>query len=425
MDKEYLKSNFEKFFGCEPDFFESACGRVELLGNHTDHQGGKVLAASVNMTTDAAFRPNGTDRINIFSEGFPAIHVDLSDLPPKAEEMGTSIALVRGVAFGFAKMLAKKEKESRSEKTALSASKGINTAGFDAFISSEVLPGSGLSSSAAFEVLVGRILRQILGIPSDANGCQTIDYEEIADDIEIAKIGQMAENLYFGKPCGLMDQMACSLGNIVFIDFADSAQPKVEQLSFDFEEAGYALCIIDSGADHAGLTEDYASIPAEMKQVAAYFGKELLSEVESEKVVISEEPSPELISAVGLRPALRAFHYFQEVGRVEKAVDALKRNDIDTFLAQVNASGLSSRDVLQNMIPSMAPDNKKYYETYEFVRTLLDGRGAVRINGGGFAGTILAFVPLDFLNEFKEKTRAVLGDNSCHVMNIENPPAQP
>ncbi|MCQ2530812.1 MAG: hypothetical protein MJ086_06110 [Lachnospiraceae bacterium] len=238
------------------------------------------------------------------------------------------------------------------------------------------------------------------------------------DDIEIAKIGQKAENLYFGKPCGLMDQMACSLGKVITIDFADASAPKVEQISFDFEKAGYALCVLDSGANHSNLTEDYASIPAEMKLVAAYFGKKLLSEVEPKNVIVSGELSSELISAVGLRPALRTFHYFQEVSRVEKAVDALKRNDIDTFLAQINSSGLSSRDVLQNMIPSSNPENKKYFETFELAWKLLNGRGAVRINGGGFAGTILTFVPKDRLEEFQRESEAVLGPKACHILQI-------
>ncbi|MCQ2512370.1 MAG: galactokinase [Lachnospiraceae bacterium] len=411
MEKNYLTQQFIEKFGRNPQFFQSAPGRVELLGNHTDHQGGSVLAASVSMTMDAAFSPNGGSTINIISEGFPSIRIDGKDLQPQQNEAGSSAALVRGIAAGFAQALAKKTRTTGLEGWT-EVAQDIKSAGFDAFITSDVLPGSGLSSSAAFEVLIGRILRQTLEMQLGMGRCS------IMDDVEIAKIGQKAENFYYGKPCGLMDQMACSIGNIITIDFADASAPKVEQISFDFEKAGYALCVLDSGADHAGLTEDYASIPEEMNLVAAYFGKQQLSKVKPENAIISGRPSPELISAVGLRPALRAFHYFQEVFRVKKAVNALNRNDITTFLDQVNASGLSSRDVLQNMISSSHPENKKYFEAYEFVRKLLDGRGAVRINGGGFAGTILVFVPKDRLTEFQSEAEAVLGPNTCHILKI-------
>ncbi len=389
MDRSYLTLKFQEVFGRPAADFAAAPGRVELLGNHTDHQNGKVLAASVNLKIYAAFAPREDKKIELFSEGVGMISIQTNELDPNHSEQNTSQALLRGIAKGFLNTSGAKEFPY----------------GFDAYVKTEVLMGSGLSSSAAFEVLIGRILNQLY-VPAVA--------KEPLSAIDIAIIGQYAENQYFGKPCGLMDQMACSVGKIVYIDFQDPAAPEVEQIAFDFEKAGYAVCAIDSGASHDDLTEEYAAIPADMKKIANYFGKNTLREVNRGLL------TPDQALVVGARPLQRAKHFYAEMARVEEAVKALKENNIPAFLQNVNASGISSRDVLQNVVPVSDPSNTKYLDAMELVRSLLGGEGAVRINGGGFAGTILAFVPLSLLDSFKEKTEAVLGKDSCHILQIES-----
>lgn len=389
MDRSYFIQKFQETFGRQASDFASAPGRVELLGNHTDHQNGKVLAASVNLRIYAAFAPREDKKIELFSEGVGRIAIQADELVPVISEQNTSKALLRGIARGFLNKTGAKELPH----------------GFDAYIKTEVLMGSGLSSSAAFEVLIGRILNQLY-VPEVAS--------EPLSAIDIAIIGQYAENKYFGKPCGLMDQMACSVGKIVYIDFEDPDDPKVEQIAFDFEKAGYALCAIDSGASHDDLTEEYAAIPADMKKVANYFGKNTLREV-NRGLLTSDQAL-----VIGNRPMQRAKHFYAEMARVEEAVKALKENNLPAFLQNVNASGISSRDVLQNVVPASDPTNTKYLDAMELVRSLLKEDGAVRINGGGFAGTILAFVPLSVLEQFKEKVEASLGDGSCHFLQIEN-----
>lgn len=389
MDRSYFIQKFQETFGRQASDFASAPGRVELLGNHTDHQNGKVLAASVNLRIYAAFAPREDKKIELFSEGVGRIAIQADELVPVISEQNTSKALLRGIARGFLNKTGAKELQH----------------GFDAYIKTEVLMGSGLSSSAAFEVLIGRILNQLY-VPEVAS--------EPLSAIDIAIIGQYAENKYFGKPCGLMDQMACSVGKIVYIDFEDPDDPKVEQIAFDFEKAGYALCAIDSGASHDDLTEEYAAIPADMKKVANYFGKNTLREVNRGLL------TPDQALVIGNRPMQRAKHFYAEMTRVEEAVKALKENNLPAFLQNVNASGISSRDVLQNVVPASDPTNTKYLDAMELVRSLLKEDGAVRINGGGFAGTILAFVPLSVLEQFKEKVEASLGDGSCHFLQIEN-----
>ena len=389
MDRSYFMQKFQETFGRAAADFASAPGRVELLGNHTDHQNGKVLAASVNLKIYAAFAPREDKKIELFSEGVGRISIQADELVPVISEQNTSKALLRGIAKGFLDKTGAKELPY----------------GFEAYIKTEVLMGSGLSSSAAFEVLIGRILNQLY-IPKVA--------KEPLSDIDIAIVGQYAENKYFGKPCGLMDQMACSVGKIVYIDFQDPANPKVEQIAFDFEKAGYALCAIDSGASHDDLTEEYAAIPADMKKVANYFGKNTLREVDRGLL------TPDQALVVGDRPLQRAKHFYEEMARVEEAAKALRENNIPAFLKNANASGISSRDVLQNVVPASDPANTKYLDAMELVRSLLGEEGAVRINGGGFAGTILAFVPLSVLDSFKEKTESVLGKDSCHILQIES-----
>ncbi len=361
----------------------SAPGRTEISGNHTDHQHGCVLAASVNLKTTAKVVLNGTSVIRIQSEGYPAISIDLTDLSVRDDEKNSTAALVRGVAAAFAQ-------------------RGAKLSGFDAQVSSTVLPGSGLSSSAAFEVLIGNILNGLF-------------FENRLDAVEIAKIGQYAENVYFGKPCGLMDQMASSVGSMVFIDFKDEQNPQVERIAFDFAATGYALCIIDTGADHADLTDEYAAITRELKTVCRFFGKEVLRDVPEDAFY---KALPEVRAAAGDRAVLRAIHVYNENRRVLCQKQALLDGDFDTFFAYVKESGKSSWCCLQNVIPAGRKEHQEVAVALALAEELLAGSGACRVHGGGFAGTIQAFVPVDRLDSFKAGMEAVLGEGKCHVLSI-------
>ena len=367
----------------EKHFVFSAPGRTEISGNHTDHQHGCVLAAAVNLETVADVCLNGTNTIRVQSEGYPAVEVSLDDLAVREEEKNTTAALIRGVASCFAQ-------------------KGVKLEGFDAAVSSTVLPGSGLSSSAAFEVLFGTILNELF-------------YDKRLSAVEIAQIGQYAENVYFGKPCGLMDQMASSVGGLVYIDFEDPAQPKIEKINFDLAKAGYALCIIDSGADHADLTDEYAAIPNELKEVCRFFGKDVLREIPEEEFL---EKLPELRKQVSDRAILRAIHVYQENKRVKILASALRNEDLYAFFHMVRQSGQSSWMYLQNIYPSGAVAKQEVAVALTLCDTLLHGRGAYRVHGGGFAGTVQAFVPFDLLTKFKSEIERVLGEGKCHVLNI-------
>jgi len=380
---ENMKEQFQTIFHKEAEYVYSAPGRSELSGNHTDHQHGCVLAAAINLEAVACVSRNAENVIRIQSKGYPMCTVDLSDLSVHAEEMNTTMALIRGVAARMNEL-------------------GCDVKGFDAYVESTVLPGSGLSSSAAFEVLVGTIIN---GVYFD-NKCTAV---------EIAQISQYAENVYFGKPCGLMDQMACSVGNIISIDFADTAKPVIERIDFDFPKAGYALCIIDSGADHADLTDEYADITKELKAVCGVFGKNYLREVDEDEFYAK---IPEVRAAAGDRGVMRAMHIFDENKRVKKQVEALKNNDFDTFLQYVILSGQSSWMYLQNVIPTGAKGHQEVALALGLTKKLLGGKGAYRVHGGGFAGTIQAFVPLTMLDEFKAGIEKVLGEGSCHVLSI-------
>ena len=367
----------------EKHYLFSAPGRTEIGGNHTDHQHGCVLAAAVNLETVADVTLNGKNVILVQSEGYPVVQVDLSDLTVHDEEKNTTAALIRGVAAAFAE-------------------RGAKVQGFDAVVKSTVLPGSGLSSSAAFEVLMGTI-------------CNELFFDGKLTAVEIAQIGQQAENVYFGKPCGLMDQMASSVGSMVFIDFEDPAQPKIERIPFDLAKAGYALCIIDSGADHADLTDEYAAIPGEMKKVCAFFGKEVLRQIPKATFM---EALPEVRKTVSDRAVLRALHIYQENERVVRQVEALKSGDMDAFLNLVKESGRSSWMYLQNITPTGAVVHQEVAVALALCEDLLMGKGAYRVHGGGFAGTVQAFVPLEMLTDFCERIEQVLGAGSCHVLNI-------
>ena len=361
----------------------SAPGRTELGGNHTDHQHGHVLCASVDMDTLACAAPNGLQVIRLHSEGYAALQIALDDLNPREDEKNTTAALIRGVAARISEL-------------------GYPTGGFDACMTSNVLSGSGLSSSAAFEVLLSNIVNYFF-----CGGA--------LDSIEIAKISQYAENVYFGKPCGLMDQVGCSVGGAIAIDFADPTSPVVKKAGYDFDRSGHALCIIDTGSCHADLTDDYTAIPREMGAVAAHFGKNVLREV-PEAEFLAEIPS--LRRSCGDRAVLRAMHYYDDDRMAQEEAAALEAGDFGRFLTLVNASGESSALLLQNVCPFSNPREQAALLSIALAKKLLQGKGAVRVHGGGFAGTIQAFVPLDMLKPFQQGMEAVLGEGKCHVLRI-------
>ena len=375
---------FERYFGPGRQVhIYSAPGRAELGGNHTDHQHGRVLAGSVNIDMIAAAAPNRLNQLRVQSEGYDLCVIDLADLTARKEEENTSAAILRGECKAFQE-------------------RGASLSGLDVYISSNVPKGSGVSSSAAFEVLIGVIL----------NDCFMT---EKVSPIAIAQIGQWAENVYFGKPCGLMDQMASSVGNIITIDFADPAHPVVEPVQVDFSKAGLALCILDSGADHADLTDEYAAIPADCRAVAAVCGGEVLRDVPFETFLAN---LPECRRQCGDRAVLRAFHVYADNDRVAKQVDALRADDFETFLALVTESGLSSWEYLQNVIPAGYKEHQEVAVTIAAAKHFLHGEGAVRVHGGGFAGTVQAFVPLTRLDSFKAEMEAILGKGRCHILSI-------
>lgn len=379
---EKLKAKFERQYGRAAEYIFSAPGRTELGGNHTDHQHGLVLAAAVTLDTKAAAAENNDGCIRVMSEGYAPVTVRLDELKMQPEERNTTAALVRGVAAGFVR-------------------RGYGVRGFDAYIVSDVLPGSGLSSSAAFEVLLGTVINVM-------SGCAL-------SPAEVARIGQYAENEYFGKPSGLMDQTASTVGGIVAIDFADPGAPVITPVEFDFAECGYALCIIDSGADHAELTEEYAAITNELKAVCRLFGKKHLREVDEREFYAR---IAEVRRAAGDRAVLRAAHVFNENKRCAVETAALGNGDFERFLQLVTESGRSSWMYLQNVIPTGSTARQELAFALLLCERLLGGRGAFRVHGGGFAGTVQAFVPVDMLENFRAGIDAVLGAGSCHVLSI-------
>lgn len=377
-----LARTFREQFGREPELFVSAPGRTEVVGNHTDHQNGKVLAASVNLDTVAAVAPRDDGRVVLYSEGFPtAFDVDVNDDAIREEEKETTLSLIRGIAARLKQL-------------------NYKVGGFDASVTSTVFKGSGLSSSAAFEVML------VGAFDALYNGW-------VIDPQENARISQYAENVYFGKPSGLMDQMASAVGGLSIQDFGKTPTG-VEAIRYDFGAKGYAVCVVSAGGEHGNLTNEYAAIPAEMKQVAAAMGETLLQNVTPEALF---EALPRLKNKVTDRAILRAFHFVDDTRRAQEAADALKRDDLNAFFDVVIRAGDSSWELLQNLNVATS-DNQEIPLALEMSRRLLSGRGAWRNHGGGFAGTILAFVPFDTIDAYRAAMDGVFGAGATSILAI-------
>lgn len=376
---------FSELFDSEEIEIFSAPGRSEVCGNHTDHQRGKVLATSINQDTIAIVSKKNDNKIVIAPEGYEVVEVDLDDTDLSLDEKGTTKSLVKGVIRGL-------------------VDEGYMVSGFVAYTTSDVLIGAGLSSSAAYEVLIGSI---ISGLFNDMK----------IDSVEIAKISQFAENIYFGKPCGLMDQMACSVGGLVYIDFENPTSPIVERVNVDFAKYGYSLCIVDTLGSHADLTDDYAAIPKEMKMVAKFFEKDVLREVDEDEF---EKQIIEMRKILSDRAILRAMHFFTEEKNVENAVSYLKNDDILGFLSIIKKSGDSSFKYLQNVYTNKNVDAQNIPIALSVSEKALGDNGVCRVHGGGFAGTIQVFVKNEFVDDYKEKIERVLGKDTCKVLKIRS-----
>ena len=379
-------NEFTKTYGTEKDIaLFSVPGRSEIIGNHTDHNRGKVMAGAIDRDIIAVAARNDEGVIRFRSEGYSEDKIPLSDVTtPDNFRRATSRALVAGMVQGF-------------------TNNGYKVGGYDAYSSTEVLKGSGLSSSAAFEVMVGNILNHLY------NGGSV-------DNKEIAKIAQYSENVYFGKPCGLMDQMACAVGGFVYIDFEDNSNPVVEPIDFSLSHAGYALCIVNTGGNHANLTPDYAAVPAEMKAVAARFGKDVLRGIEEKDIVAR---IAEMRRTVSDRAILRALHYVRENKRVDGAREALLSADLDSFFGIIRESGRSSFEYLQNVYTNQNVGEQGLSLALALTDGFLSGkRCAFRVHGGGFAGTIQAFVKKAELPEYVKAMDEAFGDGASMPLNI-------
>lgn len=371
---------FEKLFGHLPQYIFKTPARTELSGNHTDHQDGMVLCAAVDLQIRAWVCSNGLPVINIYSEGYEPFTIDMNDIDVHEEEYGTPQSIVRGVISQFVR---------------------LGLYGFDAYIVSDIPAGYGLSSSAAFEILIATICNELAGLEKSDN--------------ELAHLAKYVENEYFGKPCGLMDQMACTANSIMAVDLKDHDFPDIWDIDFDFEEYGLKLCLVKCGKGHADLTGSYASIPEDIKKINDVFGAEVLRDVDEAEFY---EKLPLLCEKCGDRAVLRAIHVFNENKRVMVQKDALRAGDIDTYLALVKESGRSSWELLQNVIPSGSSEHQEMAVALALAEKLLEGEGACRIHGGGFAGTIQAYVPLDKADAFKEGMEAVFGKDCCLFLKL-------
>jgi len=391
MRQRYVKSieNFISLYGERDVEILSVPGRSEIIGNHTDHNHGCVLAAAVNIDIIAvvskSLLPGGTkSHIRIKSEGFDPDDIDIENLSPVESEKFTSAAIIRGICHKFIE-------------------NGYTIGGFDAYTTSDILKGSGLSSSAAFEVMTGYILNHLYN-------------DNKILPVEIAKIGQYAENNYFGKPCGLMDQTTCSVGGFVAIDFNDPKEPVVEKLDYNLTKAGYSLCILSTGGSHADLNDEYAAITKEMKQVAKYFGKETLRDIKRKDV---NENIIEIRKACGDRAILRAFHYFAENGRVKVGTESLKEGQLDVFLNTVTSSGNSSFKYLQNIYANKMPHEQSISLALAVCEEYLANKDAAyRVHGGGFAGTVQIFIPKKLVGEFIKYIENIFGEGSCLELSV-------
>ena len=390
-----LIDEFEKKYGTNRTVrLYSAPGRTEIGGNHTDHNNGVVLAGSVNLDMVAVVSPNEENVIRVKSLGFDKIDdVDVTNLVPQPREAEHSASLIRGVAKGI-------------------VDAGGKVGGFDCYTTSNVLRGSGLSSSAAFEVCIGAILR----------GEYNNNDMEKFNQVKIAQIGQFAENVFFGKPCGLMDQTACAVGGVITIDFKDPAHPVVGQTAIDLAKHGFVMCISDTKGSHADLTDDYAAIRCEMESVAEQFGKKVLREVDEDEFY---KALPKLRKAVGDRAVVRAMHFYNDCRRAAQLCDAVREDDFETFLRLIIEGGHSSFEFNQNAYSIKNPKEQGVPVALALSQRVLNGRGAWRLQGGGFAGTIQAFVPVDLLDAYKAAIDGCFGEGSCHVLNIRNYGAVP
>ena len=383
--RRYIQAilRYEESFGEDQVEIYSAPGRSEIGGNHTDHQHGEVLAASINDDAIAVVKPLTEPIVRIISDGYNMMEISLDDIAMSEKEKETTDALIKGVLAG-------------------TKQHGYQIGGFQAYITSDVLIGAGLSSSAAYETIIGTILSGL--------------YNEMKiPAVEIAIIGQYAENVYFGKPCGLMDQMACSVGNLVHVDFANPSSPVVEKVDFDMNKNGYSLCITDTKGSHADLTADYAAVPSEMKKVAQYFGKEVLLDVDK-NLLLSQ--IAQVRDAVGDRGVLRALHFISENERVKQEVDALQKEDMKQFLTLVKASGDSSFKYLQNVYSNSDVQHQNVSIALALSEMFLNGNGVSRVHGGGFAGTIQAFVKNEAVADYKKQMDAVFGKDACSILKI-------
>ena len=377
-----IESYIEEFGEDDVEIY-SAPGRSEVGGNHTDHQHGEILAASINLDAIGIVKKTDDMKVSILSKGYTLTTISLENLDMQEEEKETTIALIKGVVAGL-------------------ANRGYKIGGFKAYITSDLLIGAGLSSSAAYETLIGNIV-------SGLYNNMSVSAEEIAI------IGQFAENVYFGKPCGLMDQMACSVGNMVHVDFADINNPKVEKVTFDLNKYGYSLCITDTKGSHADLTADYAAVPEEMKKVAAFFGKEVLLGLTVDDIL---ENIVKIREQVGDRGVLRALHFIRENERVQKEVSYLSDEDIEGFLKTVAASGNSSYKYLQNVYSNADVQHQNVSLALAISEDFLGDNGVSRVHGGGFAGTIQAFVKNDIVIEYQKIMDKVFGQGACSVLKI-------
>lgn len=361
----------------------SAPGRSEIGGNHTDHNHGLVLAAGISLDAIAVAAKNDEGIIRIKSAGYPMDEVNCTELDVKDAEMGKSQSIIRGIAARFTQL-------------------GYKIGGFDATTASQVLSGSGLSSSAAFEVLVCTMLNHLYN-------------DGKIDPVEIAKISQYSENVYFGKPSGLLDQMACSVGGFVSIDFEDTDKPIINKIDFDFASSGHSLCIVDTKGSHSDLTDEYAAVRLEMESVAQYFGKKVLRECEKKDVIANAGAIAEKLSE---RAVIRALHFYGENEKVVLQAEALGRNDFEAFKELIIASGRSSYMYNQNVYTCKAPTNQPLSLALAVSEQILSGKGAWRVHGGGFAGTIQAFVPNGMIREYTDAMKSIFGDDSCYVLSI-------